>query len=252
MRPIFLVTNDDGLYANGLRTLTNIAKTFGEVVAVIPDTPRSGTGHGVTIQNPLRYSLLKTSPLDCPTYLVNGTPVDCIKLSLFHILPQKPVMILSGINHGSNASINVLYSGTMAAAIEGSLHHISSIGISHVSFEPDIEFDIYVPYLLKIIPWVLDHPLPFGISLNINLPDSREIKGIKWCAQTPGFWEEEFDMRIDTHQKKYFWLKGDFQIRELTENGDIKALNENYISIVPISVDMTAYDFLKSVQHQLK
>lgn len=252
MKPVFLITNDDGLYARGLHALVEMVNPYGEVVAVIPDLPRSGTGHAVTIQNPLRYTLLEKSPLECTTYLVNGTPVDCVKLALFHILPQKPTMILSGINHGSNASINVLYSGTMAAAIEGSLHHISSIGFSHVSFGAETKFELYQPYIQKIVQWVLDNPLPYGISLNVNLPDSSEVGGIKWCAQTPGFWEEEFEMRVDTHEKTYFWLKGDFQIRELTENGDIKALHENYISIVPISVDMTAYQFLNEVQHQLK
>jgi len=249
MKPLILISNDDGLYAKGLHALVNFTQKIGEVYVVVPDAPRSGTGHAVTIHNPLRYVSIDQNYLGCKTYVTNGTPVDCVKLALFHILPERPSLILSGINHGSNASINVLYSGTMAAAIEGSLHGISSIGLSHVSFDQNTNFAPLEPFIEKLLWWVLEHPLPYGISLNVNFPSTTKIKGYRWCSLTPGYWEEEFEERIDTHQQTYFWLKGDFKIKEQIASGDIKALEEGYITIVPITTDMTAFSYLEIIKN---
>lgn len=251
-RPLILVTNDDGIHAGGLEALINIARKFGDVLAISSPEPMSGMSHAITINVPLRVKLVSEEP-GYTRYVCNGTPVDGVKLIFNSLSERKPDLLLSGINHGSNSSSSVLYSGTMAAAMEGAVNHIPSIGFSLLDFNPDADFNPSAPYVEEVIRHVLEKGLPDGICLNVNIPalPSGQIKGIKLCQQANGYWKEEFEKRTDPTGKEYYWLTGFFQNRE-PENGgtetDEYALKNGYVSVVPISTDLTAYKVLKQLK----
>ncbi len=248
-KPIILVTNDDGVMAPGIRNLIQFMKEIGEVVVVAPNKPQSGMGHAVTISNPLRLEKISK---DSPTleYSCNGTPVDCVKIAVNRVLKQKPDLIVSGINHGSNSSINVIYSGTMSAAIEGAMENIPSIGFSLLDFNFDADFVSAKKYIINIANNVLQHGLPDGTCLNVNIPAVKEeqLKGIKVCRQANGNWEESFDHRQDPRGKDYYWLTGKFKLHENSNETDEWALSNNFISVVPIQYDFTAHKFISKLK----
>jgi 5'-nucleotidase len=237
-KPLILVTNDDGIHAKGINFLAAIAKDFGEVVVVAPDKPQSGMGHAVTMHTPL---WLKEVKLDgVKAFSTSGTPVDCVKLAVYQIMHRKPDLILSGINHGANSSINVIYSGTMSAAVEGSVEGIPSIGFSLLNHSEDADFSHSEVYVRRIIQNVIKNTMPYGACLNVNIPKS-DVKGIKVCRQAKGFWEDYFEKRSDPQGNDYYWMKGDFIVTEKGEDTDLWALDHGYISIVPTQFDMTAH-----------
>jgi 5'-nucleotidase len=246
-----LVTNDDGIRAKGLRTLIEIARPFGNITVVAPQDPMSGMGHAITVSRPLRLNLLKKEE-NYQEYVCVGTPVDCVKMGLKVVLEnQKVDLVLSGINHGSNASSNVVYSGTMGAAIEASMEGIKSIGFSLLDYHPDADFSQAADFIRKIIADVIETQVPKGISLNVNIPKIKkeEIKGVKLCTQADAYWVEEYIARKDPWNGDYYWLAGEFVDGHLTQGSDIHALQENYISIVPVQYDLTAFSVIEKLKH---
>ena len=241
-RPIILVTNDDGITAPGLRALVEEMQTIGEVVVVAPDSPQSGMGHAITINQPLRLDKV-TYHGESLGYQCSGTPVDCVKIAIDKILHRKPDLCVSGINHGSNSSINVIYSGTMSAAMEGAIESIPSIGFSLNDYQLNADFVASQKYAGIIAKNVLKHGLPQGTLLNVNIPNLKEnkIKGIKVCRQAIAKWEEEFDDRLDPHNRHYYWLTGKFKNYDAGEDTDEWALANGYVSMVPVQFDFTAH-----------
>jgi 5'-nucleotidase len=249
-KPVILVTNDDGVMAPGIRSLVQFMQEIGEVVVVAPDKPQSGMGHAVTIANPLRLERI-TVDGDHEEYSCSGTPVDCVKLAVNKVLHRKPDLLVSGINHGSNSSINVIYSGTMSAAIEGSMEGIPSIGFSLLDYRFDADFQQCRKYVQQLARTVLKRRLPHGICLNVNIPavKQNELKGIKICRQAKANWEEEFDHRKDPRGKDYFWLTGRFKLYENSQETDEWALDNNYISVVPVQFDFTAHEIIPDMKN---
>lgn len=253
-KPLILVVNDDGVTAPGIRTLIRLMKTLGEVVVVAPDSPQSGKGHAITLDSMLQAERVYIDEGEQVEYACSGTPVDCVKLALNKLVPRKPDLCVSGINHGSNASINVLYSGTMAAALEGAIEGIPSIGFSLLDYAQDADFSQCEDYVLKIAEQVLANPIPKGTCLNVNIPKVKKdaIKGIRVCRQAHGNWNEEFDERINPLGKTYYWLTGNYVNNDPKTDTDIWALDNNYISVVPVMFDLTSHDTiqeLKSLNH---
>jgi 5'-nucleotidase len=243
-KPLILVTNDDGIHARGLYELIDVMRFFGEVVVISPEASMSGMSNAITVDRPLRASKVE-SINGVATYKCNGTPVDCVKLGFNHLLNKPPDYVVSGINHGANSSISIIYSGTMGAAIEGSLHGVPSIGFSLDDYNPDADFSKAKIYTAKIFQSVVENGLPLFTCLNVNIPKGKP-EGIKVCRQTHGKWVEEFDKRTDPHNRDYFWLTGYFKNFETNhEETDMQALENHYVSIVPVTVDMTCYKTLE-------
>jgi 5'-nucleotidase len=240
-RPTILVTNDDGFQAKGINALIELAKPFGRVVVVAPEEGNSGMSHAITIKHPLRIRKHKRTD-DVELYSVNGTPVDCVKLAISQVLKSTPDILLSGINHGSNSSVSVFYSGTMAAAIEGCLYGIPAIGFSLLDYMPDADFSAAIVHGKEILQSVINHGLRKGVCLNVNFPaiQAKDIKGVKVCRQNMGTWREEFDKRTDPRGLEYFWLTGYYHNEEPdATDTDEYALANGYISVVPVSIDLT-------------
>jgi 5'-nucleotidase len=243
-KPLILVVNDDGISAPGIRTLIGRMNDFGEVVVVAPEGPQSGMGHAITINATLRCDKITIDDGAQTEYSVSGTPVDCVKLAVNQILDRKPHLCVSGINHGSNSSINVIYSGTMSAAVEGALEGIPSIGFSLLDFSHDADFSEGEQYIRKITQSVLEHGLPEGVCLNVNIPKSKKnekIKGIRICRQAKANWEEEFDERKDPNGRTYYWLTGKFVNYDKGGDTDERALENHFVSVVPVQYDVTAH-----------
>ena len=239
-QPTILVVNDDGIDAPGIRALIGVMKKLGKVVVVAPDGPQSGMGHAITIAKPLRLDKVDIYP-DVEMYKSSGTPVDCVKLAVNQVFKgKKPDLCVSGINHGLNHSINVIYSGTMSAAVEGAIESIPSIGFSLDDFTYDADFSKCLSYIEAISKQVLEHGLPVGTLLNVNFPKA-DIKGIKICRQANSKYAEEFDERLDPHKRSYYWLTGVFQSNDNGEDTDVWALDQHYASVVPVQFDMTAH-----------
>lgn len=250
-KPLILVTNDDGYQAKGIASVVNTLIGLGEIVVVAPDGPRSGMSGAITSIEPLRFrEVSRDVDNDVTIYACSGTPVDCVKLSVSQILTRKPDLLVSGINHGSNASVCVLYSGTMGAAIEGALYGVPSIGFSLLDHHHDAKFDHTSKYIHSISQKILETSLPQGICLNVNIPhSSMPLKGIKVCQQARGQFTEEFLKSVDGHNHEVYWLTGHFHNFE-PENTETDewALSNGYVSIVPIDVDMTAYEQVKKMK----
>jgi 5'-nucleotidase len=248
-KPIILITNDDGIMAPGIRHLISFMLEIGDVVVVAPDKPQSGMGHAVTITSPLRLVKISNES-DHPEYSCSGTPVDCVKIAVNKVLHRKPDLIVSGINHGSNSSINVIYSGTMSAAIEGAMEKIPSIGFSLQDFSYDADFLSAKKYIIQIAKNVLKKGLPVGTCLNVNIPavDENQLKGVMICRQAKGNWEEEFDHRQDPRGSDYYWLSGEFKLHENSNDTDEWALQNNFISVVPVHFDFTAHQFIAELK----
>jgi 5'-nucleotidase len=247
-KPRILVTNDDGIIAPGIKTLINIVRNMGEVLVVAPDKPQSGQGHAITIEQPLR--LRKVDLFENVTaYECSGTPVDCVKLGKNIVWKDENIdLCVSGINHGSNASVNILYSGTMSAAMEASLESIDSIGFSFLDFSFDADFSKAVTFIEKIIDSVLKKKLQHSQLLNVNIPKG-DIKGIKVCRQAKGTWVEEFVEARDPRGEPYYWMTGKFSYTDTENDNDLKALEKGYISIVPSHHDLTHYDSIPSLSY---
>lgn len=240
-RPTILVINDDGITAPGIKVLIEEMQKLGTVIVVAPDGPQSGMGHAITIGKPLRFDKIDLYE-GVDMYKCSGTPVDCVKLAVHKIFKgKKPDICVSGINHGLNSSINVLYSGTMSAAVEGAIEGIPSIGFSLDDFAHDADFSFCRPYVLGITKQVLKNGLPKSTLLNVNFPKGDTIKGIKICRQANGNWVEEFEERVDPYRREYFWLTGKFELNDRGEDTDIFALHNGYASVVPVQYDMTAH-----------
>jgi 5'-nucleotidase len=240
-KPTILVVNDDGITAPGIKALMDTMAEIGRVVVVAPDSPQSGMGHAITIGKPLRLDRVEVYD-GIEMYSCSGTPVDCVKLAVNKVLKgQKPDLCVSGINHGLNNSINILYSGTMSAAVEGAIESIPSIGFSLDDFTLQANFSDCLKYVKEIALQVLANGLPKATLLNVNFPGNAHIKGIKICRQANAKWAEEFDERMDPHQRPYYWLTGVFQLNDGGEDTDVWALEHGYASVVPVQFDMTAH-----------
>lgn len=251
-KPLILISNDDGINAAGLKLLVELMQQLGEVVVVAPDSPQSGMGHAITIGNTLRLSESHVFE-GVKAYQCSGTPADCVKMAKgFALKDRKPDLVVSGINHGSNTSISVIYSGTMSAALEGAIEDIPSIGFSVCDYSMDANFSHVKDHVLKIANQVLKNGLPKGVALNVNFPAKREeaIKGIKICRQTRAKWQEEFDRRVDPTGRQYFWLTGSFVNQDKGEDIDEWAIEHNYTSVVPVSFDLTAYHAIATLNKE--
>ncbi len=242
-KPLILITNDDGITAPGIRALIDVMKDLGEVLVVAPDSPQSGTGHAITINNTLYLNKISKDGAAVTEYSCSGTPVDSVKFAVIEILGRKPDLLVSGINHGSNSSINVIYSGTMSAAVEGGIEGIPSIGFSLLDHDWNADFEPVKPFVKKIASQVLQQGLPDGTVLNVNFPkrSTKEIKGIRICRQAKAIWQEKFDKRTTPQGKNYYWLTGEFVNLEHGEDTDEWALGNGYVSVVPVQFDMTAH-----------
>ncbi|HNV82021.1 MAG TPA: 5'/3'-nucleotidase SurE [Tenuifilaceae bacterium] len=252
-QPVILVTNDDGVSAKGLQCLIEMVKPFGKVIAVAPKEGHSGMSHAITIKHPLRIRKHEQDD-GVELYSVNGTPVDCVKLAMSQVLKSPPDLIVSGINHGSNSSVSIFYSGTMAAVIEGCLYGIPSIGFSLLDYMPDADFTAVVEHGKPIVEAVLARGLSKGTCLNVNFPaiPSAQIKGIKVVRQNMGTWREEFEKRTDPRGYDYFWLTGYYHNEEPNATDtDEYALNSGFISVVPISIDLTNYKEMDALENEL-
>ena len=240
-KPLILVTNDDGISAPGIRTLISIMNKIGEVVVVAPDSPQSAMGHAITINSTLECSAVKFDKGPQKEYSCSGTPADCVKLGINELLERKPDICVSGINHGSNSSINVIYSGTMSAAIEASIEGIPAIGFSLLDYRWGADFEPLKKYVEIITKTALKNGIPEGNALNVNFPkvESDKIKGIKICRQAKAFWIEKFDKRTNPQGKEYYWLTGEFIDEDKNIDTDEWALKNKYISVVPVKFDLT-------------
>ncbi len=248
-KPLILVTNDDGITAPGIVALIEVMKTLGDVVVVAPDKAQSGMGHAITINATLRINKVKIYGV-MDEYSCSGTPVDCVKFAVNKIMTRKPDLCVSGINHGSNSSINVIYSGTMSAAVEGAIEGIPSIGFSLLDLSIDADFSASKKIVKTIALKVLKEGLPKGICLNVNIPKLKfdEIKGIKISRQAKANWIEELDERFDPQGKPYYWLTGKFEnFDKGQKDTDVWALENNYVSVVPTQYDMTAHTAIKEL-----
>lgn len=247
-RPLILITNDDGDTANGIQVLTRLMMQLGDVVVMAPDGPRSGQSNAITVSHPLRYTKIEERE-GLVRYKSNGTPTDCVKLALHDILDRKPDLLVSGINHGSNAAINIIYSGTMGAVLEGCENGITSIGFSICDHSYNADFSKFERFIIQIATETLKNGLPYGVCLNVNAP-MGEIKGVKIARQCRGNWTEEYAKRLDPQGRTYFWLTGYFKNHEPdARDTDEWALTNGFVSVVPSKIDMTDYDMLKSLKN---
>ncbi|ETN93858.1 5'-nucleotidase /3'-nucleotidase /exopolyphosphatase [Zhouia amylolytica] len=248
-KPLILVTNDDGITAPGLRTLIHIMNEIGNVVVVAPDSPQSAMGHAITINSTLYSNAVKIDDGPQKEYSCSGTPADCVKLAVNEILERKPDLCVSGINHGSNSSINVIYSGTMSAAVEAGIENIPSIGFSLCDYAIEANFEPVKEYVKTITIAALKNGIPKDTVLNVNFPrlPKEEIRGIKICRQARATWMEEFDKRTNPLGKEYYWLTGKFVNLDKGEDTDEWALAHGYISVVPVQFDLTAHHTIQDL-----
>jgi len=251
-KPLILVTNDDGITAPGIRALVEVAQEIGTPIVVAPDSPQSGMGHAITIHSPLRLKSMDDLFEGVEAYACSGTPVDCVKLAKNVILKGRPTpaLCVSGINHGSNVAINILYSGTMSAAMEGSLEGIPSIGFSLLDFAIDADFEAGKPYIRQIMEYAIANGFGTSKLLNVNIPKlaHADIQGLKVCRQANAGWKEDFVEGTDPSGKKYYWMSGEFRNDDMGTDTDVWALENGYISIVPCGHDLTKYPAIASIK----
>lgn len=243
-KPLIVISNDDGITSKGIRHLVNLIKTIGEVVVVAPNSPQSGMGHAITIHDPLK--VYRSDIFEgVEAYECSGTPADCVKLAKHHIMKNRsPDLVLSGINHGANLSVSVLYSGTMSAAVEASIEGMPAIGFSLCDYSHEADFSHTSSYILKIVEQALQKGIPKGAALNVNFPKKSDaaLKGLRICRQAKAKWEAVFDERTDPHGRQYLWLTGEFAYYDKNSSTDTWAIEQNYISVTPVSHDMTDYE----------
>lgn len=250
-KPVILVTNDDGITAPGIRALVEAMRSIGTVVVVAPDSPQSGMGHAITVGEPLRLERVKVFD-KIEAYTCSGTPVDCVKLAVDKVLHGKPDLCVSGINHGSNSSINVIYSGTMSAAMEAAIEGIDAIAFSLLNYDFDADLSGSQKYAKLIAQNVFRHRESIATLLNVNIPSMpvHKIKGMKICRQAVAKWEEEFDERVDPRGQKYFWLTGKFVNYDKGKDTDEWALKNGFVSIVPVQFDLTAHHAIANINNK--
>ena len=249
-KPLILVTNDDGITAPGIRTLIKIMKTIGDVVVVAPDSPQSGMGHAITVNDTIYCDPIKQDEnVKHKEYSCSGTPADCVKIATQEIMSRKPDLCVSGINHGSNSSINVIYSGTMSAAVEAGVEGIPAIGFSLLDYSLEANFEHCEPFVKAITKSVLKNGLAKGIVLNVNIPKlaADKIKGVKICRQANAQWKEDFDKRTNPQGRDYYWLSGEFVNEDKGEDTDEWALANGFVSVVPVQFDLTAHHAIKDL-----
>lgn len=248
-KPTILITNDDGINAPGIRALIEVMSEIGNIIVVAPDSPQSAMGHAITINSTLYLNKISADGASITEYSCSGTPVDCVKLAVNELLKKKPDLCVSGINHGSNSSINVIYSGTMSAAVEAGIEGIPAIGFSLLDYSWNADFSPVKSFIKKIALEALKNTMPEGTVLNVNLPKLKEeeIKGIKICRQAKAFWMEKFDKRQTPYGKDYYWLTGEFINQDKGEDTDEWALSNGYISIVPVQFDLTAHHTIQQL-----
>lgn len=247
-KPLILITNDDGVQAKGINELVEGLRPLGNIVVVAPDSPRSGMSCAITSIVPLQINLLKQED-GLSIYSCSGTPVDCVKLGISKVLKRKPDILVSGINHGSNSAVSVIYSGTIGAALEGCILGIPSLGVSLTDHDSDADFSEAVKYANYTVKKMLQEGLPQGICLNLNIPDIPEVKGLKICSQTKGYWAKEFREAQDPNGETNYWLTGEFFNEDLDNDlSDEWALNNGYAAVVPLKIDMTAYDTIEKIK----
>lgn len=246
-KPLILVTNDDGITSPGIRTLIKVMNQIGDVVVVAPDSPQSGQGHAITIDAILTCNPINVDEGEQLEYSCSGTPADCVKIAINKILNKKPDLVVSGVNHGSNSSINVVYSGTMSAAVEAGIEGIPAIGFSLLDYAWNADFSPLEKHLKTIALKVLNEGLPDGIVLNVNFPKVTTFKGIKICRQARAKYVEDFDKRSSPMGKEYYWLTGKFTNLDKGEDTDVYALENDYISVVPVQFDLTAHHFIQNL-----
>lgn len=247
-RPLILISNDDGIISKGISELIKFLRPLGEIVVMAPDAPRSGCACALTTTEPIHYSLVRKD-VGLTVYRCSGTPTDCVKLAFHTVLDRKPDLVVGGINHGDNSSVNVHYSGTMGVVIEGCLKGIPSIGFSLCSHQPDADFEPVGTYIREIARRVLEKGLPPLTCLNVNFPNTQELKGIKVCEQARGQWVNEWEHFAHRDDHHYYWLTGEFvPSEEDCSRSDRHALDEGYVAITPTIVDVTAYDFIDELK----
>ena len=249
-RPLILVCNDDGVFAPGIKALTEVMLQLGDVIVVAPDSPQSGMGHAITNSDTIKIGNM-SKEVDYLKYSCSGTPVDCVKIGVNRLAPRRPDLVVSGINHGSNSSINVIYSGTMSAAVEGAVIGIPAIGFSLCDYSYEADFNPAKPFIKRIAENVLENGLPMGVCLNVNIPKTDDIKGIRVGRQAKAYWDEELDQRRDPRGGTYFWLTGVFRVPDEGRDTDESALAEGYVSVVPTQFDLTAYEQLETLKQRL-
>lgn len=249
VKPLILVTNDDGISAPGMRSLIQVMQEIGDVVVVAPDKPQSAMGHAITINNTLYLNKISKDGDKITEYSCSGTPVDCVKMAVNEVLKRKPDLCVSGINHGSNSSINVIYSGTMSAAVEAGIEGIAAIGFSLCDYDWNANFEAIQPLVKKITLQVLKNGLTAGTVLNVNFPKLQlnDIKGIKICRQAKAMWQEKFEKRTSPFGKEYYWLSGEFINQDNGEDTDEWALANGYVSVVPVQFDLTAHHTISTL-----
>jgi 5'-nucleotidase len=248
-KPLILVTNDDGITAPGIRALIDVMNEIGDVIVVAPDSPQSGMGHAITINSTLFVENVTVDKGKQKEYSCSGTPADCVKLAVKQILKRRPDICVSGINHGSNSSINVIYSGTMSAAMEAGIEGIPAIGFSLLDYNWNANFEHSKSFIKTIVKNALKNGIPNGVVLNVNIPNLKEedIMGIKVCRQAKANWEEQFDKRKNPQGRVYYWLTGKFVNLDNGEDTDEWALEKGYISVVPVQFDLTAHHAIQGL-----
>jgi 5'-nucleotidase len=248
-KPLILITNDDGVHAKGITELIRGVRDLGKIVVIAPEGPRSGMSSAISSVDPVRLAL-EHEEEDLAVYSCSGTPVDCIKLGINEIMERRPDLVLSGINHGSNSAICVIYSGTMGAAMEGCILGVPSMGISLTDRSSRADFSQAVWYGKTVAKKILEQGLPKGVCLNLNVPNIPEVKGLKVCTQTMGYWAKEFKKTKDASGYPIYWLTGVFSNQEPdNEQTDEWMLAQGYAALVPIQVDMTAYQYLEAMKN---
>lgn len=252
-KPVILVTNDDGVTAPGIMNLVEAVKDLGQIVVVAPDKPQSGMGHAITIGQPLRLHPVHAFG-DIEAYACTGTPVDCVKLAVDKILHRKPDLCLSGINHGANHSINVIYSGTMSAAVEAAIESIPSAGFSLLDYNIEADFTGARKYTRMVVEKMLSTKLDKHTVFNVNIPSVplELLRGIRVCKQAYAKYEEDFVERLDPNGRKYYWLTGEFVNFDKAKDTDVWALANNYVSVVPVQFDLTHYALKAKLEKQWK
>ncbi|MEG1617728.1 MAG: 5'/3'-nucleotidase SurE [Bacteroidales bacterium] len=250
-KPLILVTNDDGVNAKGIASLVGALKGLGEIVVVAPDGARSGQSGAISPNVPLRIESVSRES-DVSVYKTNGTPVDCVKLAMSQLLDRMPALIVSGINHGSNAAVSILYSGTMGAVLEGCVRGIPSVGFSLCDFQADADFSACDHYVRHIATDVLERGLAAGVCLNVNIPalQAESLKGIRVCRQASGYWTKEYERRVNAEGEEAYWLTGYFHnLEPEASDTDEWALDRGFVSVVPCKIDMTAHQLLHEFSH---
>ena len=247
-KPLILLSNDDGVEAKGLNELIRGLRGMGEIIVMAQDGPRSGASGAITSEHPVKYYKVREEE-DLTVYKCTGTPVDCVKLALHTVVPRRPDVVIGGINHGDNSSVNVHYSGTMGVVIEGCLKGVPSIGFSLCNHEPNADFEPAGPYIREIARLVLEKGLPPLTCLNVNFPDTKELKGVKICEQTKGQWTNEWENFAHRGDAHYYWLTGEFENNDAeNEKNDHWALDNGYVAITPTTVDATAYGLIDELK----